>query len=198
MVKKTVKDLIDSSKNDYFFTRSDWIFYFLSKQNKHVIFECHQPSKLRNIILKVCLIKTSKIIFLNDSLFKNYGKFVKFDSNYIVLNNGYKNEFFKDKVKKKNNQIIFVGELLRFGTTRNIEFIISCFEDPRLEKYNLRIVGGPEKYIEELKKNRNNKFPKNIKFLGRLSHLNTIKMLKESETGFLINSSKNNHSVKFT
>jgi hypothetical protein len=197
--KKTVKNLINNSKNDYFFTRSDWIFYFLSKQNQNVIFECHQPSKLRNIILKVCLSKkTSKIIFLNYSLFKNYQKLIKFDSNYIVLNNGYKNEFFKDNVKKKDNQIIFVGELLRFGSTRNIEFIISCFEDQRLAKYNLKIVGGPEKYIEELKKNRNNKFPKNIDFLGRLSHLNTIKMLQESEIGLLINSSKNSHSVKFT
>tara|TARA_A200000113_G_scaffold197018_1_gene188356 strand:- start:3561 stop:4706 length:1146 start_codon:yes stop_codon:yes gene_type:complete len=197
--KKTVKNLINNSKNDYFFTRSDWIFYFLSKQNKHVIFECHQPSKIRNIILKVCLSKkTSKIIFLNDSLFKNYQKLIKFDFNYIVLNNGYKNELFKDNVRKKNNQIIFVGELLRFGTTRNIEFIISCFEDQRLDKYNLKIVGGPEKYIEELKKNRNNKFPKNIDFLGRLSHLNTINMLQESEIGLLINSSKNSHSVKFT
>ena len=197
--KKTVKNLINNSKNDYFFTRSDWIFYFLSKQNKHVIFECHQPSKIRNIILKVCLSKkTSKIIFLNDSLFKNYQKLIKFDFNYIVLNNGYKNELFKDNVRKKNNKIIFVGELLRFGTTRNIEFIISCFEDQRLDKYNLKIVGGPEKYIEELKKNRNNKFPKNIDFLGRLSHLNTINMLQESEIGLLINSSKNSHSVKFT
>ena len=197
--KKTVKNLIKNSKNDYFFTRSDWIFYFLSKQNKHVIFECHQPSKLRNIILKFCLSKKrSKIIFLNNSLFKNYQRHIKFDSNYIILNNGYRNELFKDKVKKKNNQIIFVGELLRFGTTRNIEFIISCFEDQRLDKYKLKIVGGPEKYIEELKKNRNNKFPKNIEFLGRLSHLNTIKMLQESEIGLLINSSKNSHSVKFT
>ena len=60
--KKTVKDLIDSSKNDYFFTRSDWIFYFLSKQNKHVIFECHQPSKqeiINSIFLVVPNLKSS-------------------------------------------------------------------------------------------------------------------------------------------
>ena len=197
--KKTVKNCINNSKNEYFFTRSDWIFYFLSKQNKNVIFECHQPSKLRNIILKICLSKeTSKIIFLNDNLFKYYEKFINFDSNYIVLNNGYKNVLFRDKVKKKNNQIIFVGELLRFGLTRNIEFIISCFEDKRLDKYKLKIVGGPNKYIEELKKNIKNGFPKNIDFLGRLSHLDTIKMLQESEIGLLINSSQNSHSVKFT
>ena len=197
--KKTVKNVINNSKNEYFFTRSDWVFYFLSKHKKHVIFECHQPSKLRNIILKLCLRKeTSKIIFLNDSLYKNYKKSIKFDFNYIVLNNGYKNTFFKDEVKKKNNQIIFVGELLRFGSTRNIEFIISCFEDSRLDKYNLKIIGGPESYIKSLKENRKNKFPENIEFLGRLSHLNTIKILQESEVGLLINSSKNKHSVKFT
>ena len=197
--KKTVKNVINNSKNDYFFTRSDWIFYFLSKHKKQVIFECHQPSKLRNIILKLCLKKeTSKIIFLNDSLYENYKKLIKFDSNYIVLNNGYKNIFFKDEVKKKKNQIIFVGELLRFGSTRNIEFIISCFEDSRLDKYKLKIVGGPEKYIKLLKENRKQHLPKNVDFLGRLSHLNTIKMLQESEIGLLINSSKNSHSVKFT
>ena len=197
--KKTVKTLINSSKDECFFTRSDWIFYFLSKHKKHVIFECHQPSKLRNIILKICLKKeTSKIIFLNDSLYKNYKNLIKFNSNYIVLNNGYKNTLFKNKVKKNNNQIIFVGELLRFGSTRNIEFIISCFEDPRLDKFNLKIIGGPEKYLNELKRNRKDELPNNIKFLGRLSHFNTVKMLQESEIGLLINSSKNNHSVKFT
>tara|TARA_B100001939_G_scaffold348059_1_gene372342 strand:- start:1790 stop:2935 length:1146 start_codon:yes stop_codon:yes gene_type:complete len=197
--KKTVKNIINNSKNEYFFTRSDWIFYFLSKHKKHVIFECHQPSKLRNIILKLCLKKeTSKVIFLNDSLYKNYKKLIKYDSNYIVLNNGYKNTFFKDEVKKKKNQIIFVGELLRFGSTRNIEFIISCFEDSRLDKYNLKIIGGPERYIKSLKENKKNEFPENIEFLGRLSHLNTIKILQESEVGLLINSSKNSHSVKFT
>ena len=197
--KKAVKNIINNSKNEYFFTRSDWVFYFLSKHKKHVIFECHQPSKLRNIILKLCLRKeTSKIIFLNDSLYKFYKKLIKFDSNYIVLNNGYKNTFFKDEVKKKNNQIIFVGELLRFGSTRNIEFIISCFEDSRLDKYNLKIIGGPESYIKSLKESRKYEFPENIEFLGRLSHLNTIKILQESEVGLLINSSKNRHSVKFT
>ncbi len=30
-----------------FFTRSDWIFYFLSKKGLKIIFECHQLSKIR-------------------------------------------------------------------------------------------------------------------------------------------------------
>ena len=55
-------------KNEYLFTRSDWIFYFLSKKNYNVTFECHQLSKIRKWIIKNSIKnKNSKIIFLNEN-----------------------------------------------------------------------------------------------------------------------------------
>ena len=195
--KKTVKTILSDTTNEYFITRSDWIFYFLSKKNKYVIFECHQPSKLRSIILRICLTKkTSKIIFLNDHLYKHYKKFIKFESNSIILNNGFRDALYSKKLKKIKNHITFVGQLLRFGTSRNIEFIISCFDDSRLKEYTLNIVGGPNSYIKKLKKNK--KLANNINFFGQLSNLEASKILLESEIGLLTNSSKNKHSLEFT
>ena len=46
--KNICKNYIIDERN-YFFTRSDWIFYFLSKKGKNVTFECHQLSKLRKL-----------------------------------------------------------------------------------------------------------------------------------------------------
>ena len=195
--KKTVKTILSDSTNQYFLTRSDWIFYFLSKKNQNVIFECHQPSKLRSIILRICLTKkTSKIIFLNEYLYKYYKKFIKFESNSIILNNGFRDTLYSKKLEKINKHITFVGQLLRFGTSRNIEFIISCFDDSRLKEYTLNIVGGPNSYVEKLKKSR--KLANNINFFGQLSNLDASKVLLESEIGLLINSSTNKHSIEFT
>ena len=195
--KKTVKTILSDSTNQYFLTRSDWIFYFLSKKNQNVIFECHQPSKLRSIILRICLTKkTSKIIFLNEYLYKYYKKFIKFESNSIILNNGFRDTLYSKKLEKIDKHITFVGQLLRFGTSRNIEFIISCFDDSRLKEYTLNIVGGPNSYVEKLKKSR--KLANNINFFGQLSNLDASKVLLESEIGLLINSSTNKHSIEFT
>ena len=195
--KKTVKSTLGDSTSENFITRSDWIFYFLSKKNKNVIFECHQASKLRSIILRICLTKkTSKIIFLNEFLYEHYKKFIKFESNSIILNNGFRDDLYSKKLKKLNKHITFVGQLLRFGTSRNIEFIISCFDDSRLKEFTLNIVGGPNSYIKKLKKDR--QLATNINFFGQLSNLEASKILLKSEIGLLINSSKNKHSLEFT
>ena len=195
--KSTVSNILTNTDCETYFTRSDWIFYFLSIKNRHVIFECHQPSKLRNLILKKSLRnENSKIIFLNSCLKNKYKKSLKFEKNAIVLNNGFRDDLFMKNVKKKSNQVVFVGELLRFGLSRNIEFILSCFEDPRLREFTLKIVGGPEFYVEELR----NKFKNinNIFFFGRQSHASTINTLLESEIGILVNSNKNIHSTNYT
>ena len=94
--------------------------------------------------------------------------------------------------------MIFVGQLLRFGSGRNLDFIISCFEDKSLNNYILKIVGGPEEYIEIIKEKKGGKIPDNITFLGRLDHNQTVQVMLESNIGILINSSENIHSTKFT
>ena len=40
-----------------FYTRSDWVFYFLSQKNIPVVFECHKITRLRKILLKISIKK---------------------------------------------------------------------------------------------------------------------------------------------
>ena len=51
--KKAVNSAISNEReNEKYITRSDWIFYFLSKANKKVLFECHQVSKIRKFVIR--------------------------------------------------------------------------------------------------------------------------------------------------
>ena len=88
--------------------------------------------------------------------------------------------------------------MLRFGSGRNLDFIISCFESESLNDFNLIIVGGPEEYVELIKNKKGSNIPDNVTFLGRLNHDKTIQVMLQSDIGILINSSKNIHSTKFT
>ena len=196
--KKAINQIENIDSFTTFITRSDWVFYFLSKNGFKVIFECHKPSKLRNIILRRSLKKmNSKIIFLNKNLYEVHKKYITYKSNATILSSGYRDDLFNEKVKKISNQVIFAGQLLRFGTSRNIDFLISCFEDEKLKNFELKIVGGPNEYIKLLKSERNKPIPENVHFLGRLNHKDTIKIMLESEIGILINN-ENNHSKEFT
>ena len=195
---KSVNQISNNISNIIFITRSDWVLYFLAKKNLKVLFECHQPSKLRNLILKYALRKSStKIIFLNENLYEYHKKYIVHKNNSIILGSAYKDEFFQDKIEKIPNQVVFAGQLLRFGSDRNINFLVSCFEEKELEKFELKIIGGPSEYIEMFKNKRKKPIPKNVEFIGRIDHKNTTKMLLQSEIGILINN-EDNHALKYT
>ena len=195
---KSVNQISNNISNIIFITRSDWVLYFLAKKNLKVLFECHQPSKLRNLILKYALRKSStKIIFLNENLYEYHKKYIVHKNNSIILGSAYKDEFFQDKIEKIPNQVVFAGQLLRFGSDRNINFLVSCFEEKELEKFELKIIGGPSEYIEIFKDKRKKPIPKNVEFIGRIDHKNTTKMLLQSEIGILINN-EDNHALKYT
>ena len=197
--RQAVRYINNKKNHDVYLTRSDWIFYFLSKNGRDVIFECHQPSKIRKFVLSRCLEnKNAKVIFLNKKLYEAYKKYIKFYDNAIILENGYRESLFEKKISKNENQMVFVGQLLRFGSGRNLDFIISCFESESLNNFNLKIIGGPEEYIEIIKKKKGGIIPNNITFLGRLDHDKTVQVMLESNIGILINSSENIHSTKFT
>ena len=184
---------------DYFITRSDWIFYFLSKRKQTVIFECHGESKLRQLLLKKSLKNpSSKVVFLTKSLQNFYEVDGNNEKQSLVLGSGYREDLFNKNVKKIKNQVVFVGNLLRFGTSRDIEFIIETFADERLKNYNLKIVGGPSKYVSTLKSKVAELGSKNIEFTGRLNQNKTAEMLLSSEIGILTNSSDNINSTKHT
>ena len=127
--KKVVRSYFDNNLNDTFFTRSDWVAYFLAKQGSNVVFECHQTSRLRSIILKrIGSLKNVKVIFLNENL----RIFHKHVTNAKVLHNGVESTLFDNlvvlKKTSKIRKLIFVGNTLRFkkdrGNFRNY-FLVS-------------------------------------------------------------------------
>ena len=185
-------------KDIHFITRSDWIAFFLAKENRKVVFECHQTSKLRNIIIKLIRNKKNvKFIFLNNYLNTYY----KNPSNGIVLHNGVDTELFENNVeRKKDNSIVFVGNISRFKKTRGLEKIIHWFNENEINsKFTLKIIGGPNKSIDELEKIiKKNNLENFVKLYGRLGRKETIKEIKKSSIGLLINSNYNLHSLKYT
>ena len=187
------------SSADLILTRSDWMFYFYSRKKKKIIFECHTESKLRNILLKKSLVsQNSKVIYITKSLQNKYDNLETRSGQGIVLESGFREDFFSESLERVPNQVIFVGNLLRFGKSRNIEFLLECFKDKKLDEYNLIVVGGPMSYVEELRENLVGEQRGNILFTGRLNHRETSKILLQSEIGILINSDININSLKHT
>ena len=180
------------------FTRSDWVFYFLSKKRVRVIYECHQFNRFRKSLINASLKNYhSKVIFLNENLKIEYEKKFNLNKNFIVLQNGVDLELFT-KSKKKKGQIIFVGSLTRFNKSRNIEKIIEGLIKLNNE-YKLLIVGAKDFEIPKLKIliDRYN-LTKQVNVLPFMKHKKVIQHLLESEIGILINSPDNEHSTKFT
>ena len=195
--KKVVSKAIDKkTEGEIFFTRSDWIFYFLDKRQENVIFECHQVSKIRKFLINNLIRSKSSFIIFTNELLKNE---FKVSCKNEVLPNAYDEELFNNhKISKNKNQIIFIGNLLRFNEDRNIQFLIKTFENHRLKEYELLLVGGPEDYKNKLDEKLKSKNIKNIGLVGELSHSETINKVLESSVGILINSSNNKHSTHHT
>ena len=199
--KKAVNSAISNErKNEKYITRSDWIFYFLSKANKKVLFECHQVSKIRKFVIRnVQNKKNSYIIFTNEILKKEFKIKKNFEKNLLVLHNGYDNDYFEEETKfKKEKKVVFVGKLLRFEKDRNIEFLVNAFSDKRLYDYKFTIVGGPNEYKDVIEKKIIDKKISNVEMLGNLSRSKTIAEIQESEVGILINTEENKHSLLHT
>ena len=199
--KKAYKYIESSNrKSDIFITRSDWLFYFLARKNKKVIFECHQVSRLRKYLIKRCLkFEKIKIIFTHPLLLQDFQIDEKYNEKCEVLQNAYDEDFFNENVEKKDsNTVIFVGNLLRFGKTRSIEFIIDAFNDSRLDTFNLKVIGGPSSESNRYKELVEKKNKKNIKFLGHLSRNETIFEMQQARIGLLINTSESKHSLRHT
>ena len=187
----------DKYKNDFFFTRSDWILFFLSKKNYKIIFECHQYSKVRSFVFKRVAAKDNvKIIFLNDFIRK---EFSEVDTNNTLLPSGVDLEIF-DTTKggiRVSKKISFIGNLLRFGKERSLDTIINAFSSSELKDYKLNIVGGPDSEAIKIRKILSDKNISNIKVTGRLGRKEVVQELLSSSVGLLINA-PDKHSKYFT
>ena len=195
--RKIVKKYFKNDKDNYFFTRSDWVAYFLAKQGSKIVFECHQTSKVRNFVIKkIGMLENVKFIFLNKNLQNNY-KDVKQSK---VLHNAADSELFNTSKKKKENLIIFLGNTNRFNKSRGIGEIISWWTDNYLkENYKLEIIGGSAKdcgilndVIDKLQ------LTNNIKASPRISREEAAKKLSEAMFGLMINTPDNDHSYLYT
>ena len=186
------------SKEDIFFTRSEWLMYFLSKKESLVIYECHQTSRVRNYLInKVKDRDNIKFIFLNENLSNFYSISQK---NSITLHNAVDHELFQNNSVTKTNTLIFVGNLSRFSESRNIDFLIDFYRDnPKFRKYNLNIVGGPKAEASRLSLRIKEYSLENvIKIHGRLNREDSIRAIQASKIGILINSNTNLHSFEHT
>ena len=195
--RKLIKKSFKNDTNNYFFTRSDWIAYFLAKQGSKVIFECHQTSKVRNFIIKkIGMFENVKIIFLNELLSNNY-KEVK---RYIVLHNGADSDLFTDNMNKKENSIVFLGNTNRFNQSRGIGQIVSWWSDNNLsENYTLEIIGGSTQDCYNLKNMINElNLSNSIKVSSWVDRKVAARKLAEATYGLLINTPNNDHSYLYT
>ena len=185
-------------KPDIFFTRSDWVLFFLSLKKQNVIFECHQYSKIRNILIKLSLRSdNTKIIFVNNQLPNTFKINKKNNDKLIVLHNGFEEDLFEKNVKKIKNQIVFSGNISRFSKDRGVNLIINSFQKNNLYiNYNLKIIGGEKKDVEKLDKLiKKLSMEKSIETFGNLRRKETIRHIQESDIGLLINSSDSDSSI---
>ena len=197
--KKTTRNFTYSKHGDeLFFTRSDWILYFLAKKQLNIVFECHQYSKLRNFLLKKISHQPNvKIIFLND-LIKNAFNIEFY--NYLIAPSAVDTDNFFNiqNISKEKNSIIFVGNLLRFGKSRSIDELIDLFKNiSNLQQFQLTIVGGPDVEAKRLNEKIVKQSIKNVQILGRKKRSEVFDLLKKAEYGVLINSD-DNHSKNYT
>tara|TARA_Y100000768_G_scaffold381565_1_gene360452 strand:- start:1337 stop:2482 length:1146 start_codon:yes stop_codon:yes gene_type:complete len=197
--KKICKEYKSNDKY-FYFTRSDWVFYFMSKYGHNVIFECHQLSRLRKYLMKKSIkSKYAKIIFLNKYLLEDSGLNInKKNKKLMVLHNGVDTKIFKKKTSTNKKTIIFSGGFSRFNQDRNFDFLINVFKSNELSEYKLKIIGGNDEEVQKLKNKVKNFNIQNIEISNRISRINLAKNLKEFEFGLLLNSNKNMHSVKYT
>ena len=75
--------------NTLFITRSEWVAYFLSKCKLNLVYECHQSSKIKSLLIPLIVKnKKSKVIFLNELLCESFNLEKEFNPQINVLHNG--------------------------------------------------------------------------------------------------------------
>ena len=198
---RQVSKKYDNNSSDIFFTRSDWIFFFLSKKEINVTFECHQLTKLRKWLINRSLkYKRSKLICLIMQILDDLKLPKKNANKILVLPNGVDTSNFSKFNHRNGRELLFIGNLNRFEDDRNLKFILDCFKSSELdEKIRFKIIGGPNKYLKILE-NYSSKLEINNKvtFLSWQKRDQIFNEIQKSDIGLLMNSSMNKHSVFHT
>ena len=176
-IKKNEKNII--------FTVSDWVFYFLSRRNVKVVYECHDLTKIRKkLVSKSITSNNSKIICINKYIKEDLD--LKESSNVIVLENGYDEDIFYHNPEKNGKmKLIYSGNLQRFGKNRGVYEIIEYFLESRFcDIFELHIFGGPDEIANNLKK----QFKEDSIYIhGHTKRSELSKILSVSHIGILTN-----------
>ena len=176
---------LKTNETNIIFTLSDWVFYFLSRKNARVVYECHDLTNIRKkLVSKSMVSNNSKIICIN--------KYIKEDLNLIegknvaVFENGYDEEIFHHNPEKDGKmKIVYSGNLQRFGKNRGVDEIIEYFLQSRFNDiFELHIFGGPDEIANNLK----NQFKDDSIFIhGHTRRSQLSKVLSKAHFGILTN-----------
>ena len=191
---QTKKHVKKSVEGEFFYTRSIWILFFLTLRNQITIYECHKFSKITNLIFKILRNNDNPIYIFQNEILKSKPKLSKIQiSRSLVIGSAFDDEWFNESLhKKEDNKIVFIGNLLRFGNSRNIEKIIKLFCKKELMNLSLHIVGGPDESAKKLKKLVDELNIENVYIHGPLRNTYAIKEMRNASIGLLMNSKDNN------
>ncbi len=195
------KEIYEEIKNDYIFTRSDWIFFFLSRKNLNITFECHQITKIRPWIIRKSIHNSnSKVICLNKKIMEDLKIDSKYKDKVIVLHNGVDAKNYVKSDDSNRNELIFIGNLKRFNENRNLKFVINCFKNKKIKSnFTMKIIGGPIEELVLLRKFiKDQNLQDKVELLEWIPREKVLNEIEKSGIGLLINSSKDKHSVLYT
>ena len=189
---------LNNHKDEYFFTRSEWIFYFLSKKKYNIIYECHQLSNLKiNLIKKSLKSLNSRIILLNDIMFNELR--MSDNDNISIIPSAYDEEIFKkNNTNKKIKKIIYAGSFFRFGESRGLENLLNAFRELSKNNIETKLVANDENDINRFKQlSQAKNMIEPLSFYSGLKRKQVASLYSECKVGILINNDSQ-HAEKYT
>ena len=197
----TVRKILKIKEGEAFITRSDWIFYFLSRKGQKVIFECHQLTRIRRYLVKKSLEnQASSLICLTSYILNDLKLNIKdYEARIKIIPSAYDEDHFKELGRESlgKSKLIFAGRLNRFGEERGMGIILDAFEEPEIrDSFIVDIVGGPDDLVKRLKKKIDSKGLAGSFILhGQQKRSRTIELIQKADIGLLI---YDNSAIKFS
>ncbi len=182
----TVRKYAKTNDERLFFTRSEWVFYFLSKRKLNVIYECHQLSKLKKTLVNSSLKNiNSKVITLTPFLTQEINSQNKMK--ILELGSSYDEDFFYPEENDEKN-IVYAGSLFRFGKSRGIEDLINNIQNTKNENIKFIFISPDQKSLNSFKENLTLDHPSiSYEYHSNLNSKEVGQILNKAKVGLLIN-----------
>ena len=182
----TVKKYSKNNEESLFFTRSEWVFYFLSKRRKKVVYECHQLSSMKkNLIRSSLKYPNSRLITLTSFLTEELSSVAS--TKILELGSSYDSDFFYSEKHKEKN-IVYAGSFFRFGETRGIETLINNLKNENNENLKFTFISPDAESLELFKeKIKSEKLNMKFEYFSNLNPREVGAILNKAKVGLLIN-----------